>query len=117
MKAQTGIWTFEGVGPRSPARKTVRNVTDSCIGDKPTATGFAVSPIMETAMSDKSNTMTVPEAAEILQRSQTAIRYNAAVLGGVKILGRWQMDADLVHAAAEGTRPTRARQCQPQSSA
>ena len=68
-------------------------------------------------MDTKSNTMTVPEAAEILQRSQTTIRYNASVLGGGKILGRWQMDADLVHAAAEGTRPLRADQCQPQSSA
>ena len=68
-------------------------------------------------MDTKSNTMTVPEAAEILQRSQTTIRYNASVLGGVKILGRWQMNADLVHAAAEGTRPLRADQCQPQSSA
>ena len=60
-------------------------------------------------MSDKSNTMTVPEAAEILQRSPETIRYNASVLGGKKILGRWQMDADLVRAAAEGTRPTLAR--------
>jgi len=68
-------------------------------------------------MSDKSNTMTVPEAAVILQCTVQTIRYNAHVLGGVKILGRWQMDADLVHAAAEGTRPTRARQCQSQSSA
>ena len=68
-------------------------------------------------MSDKSNTMTVPEAAAILHVVPETIRYNASVLGGVKILGRWQMDADLVHAAAEGTRPTRARQCQSQSSA
>ena len=68
-------------------------------------------------MDTKSNTMTVSEAAVILQRSPETIRYNAHVLGGVNILGRWQMDAGLVRAAAEGTRPLRADQCQPQSSA
>jgi len=66
-------------------------------------------------MNTKSNTMTVSEAAAILHVVPETIRYNASVLGGKKILGRWQMDADLVRAAAEGTQPTRVRQCQPQS--
>jgi hypothetical protein len=48
------------------------------------------------------NTMTVPEAADVLQRTQQCIRENLHRLGGKRILGRWVVDTDLVQKHAAG---------------
>lgn len=50
-----------------------------------------------------SQTMTVAEAAAILQRTPQCVRLNLHRLGGRKVLGRWIMDAELVQKYAAGT--------------
>jgi hypothetical protein len=49
-----------------------------------------------------SQTMTVAEAARVLQRTPQCVRDNAYLLGGRKVLGRWVMDAELVQQCAHG---------------